>query len=106
MRGRTIGVGGVCNIGRAWCACQHVRSKVAAQREHAGQVDLEHLVPIRLGKLVRWVPALDARARHEDRHVVAVGEDFRRHAGDFGLAGEVGRVDCRLAPERFDGEFG
>lgn len=43
-------------------ARQHVRTEVTTQREDAGQIDLQDVVPVALRELVRWVSSLDARA--------------------------------------------
>jgi hypothetical protein len=64
---------------------EHVRAKIAAQREDGCQVDLEDFVPVAGGELVRWVTPLDPRAGDQDRDVVAVREDLGCQAGDVGL---------------------
>lgn len=57
---------------------EHVRPEIAAQREDRRQVDLHDFVPVAERELVGWMAPLDAGTGHQDRYVVAVGEDLLR----------------------------
>lgn len=85
---------------------QHVRAKVAAQREDGVEVDLHDLVEVGVGEPVARVPALDAGAVDEDADLVAVGEDLGRELGDGGGGAQVGGVDGGFAVEGEDGVTG
>lgn len=83
-----------------------MRADVAAEREHAGEVYLQHGVPVGVGELVRWVPLLDAAAVEQDVDSVAVGENFGGEAYYALVGGEVCGVDCGFAAEGLDRLFG
>jgi hypothetical protein len=53
-----------------------VRADFAAEGEDCAEVDLEHFVPVVVGKLVRGVAALDTTAIQENVDVVAIFEDL------------------------------
>jgi len=79
-----------------------VRADVAAEGEDGVEVDLEDGVPVRGGKLMGGVPALDAGAVEEDVDAVAGVEDGGDEGGDRGGGGEVGGVDGGSAAKSFD----
>lgn len=76
---------------------------VAAQREDACEIDLQHRVPVAVGELVRWVTLLDAAAVEQDVDSVAVAEDLGCELGDRVVGGEVCGVDCGFTTELLDG---
>ena len=78
---------------------------VAAEREDAREVHLEHGVPVAVWELVRGVPLLDSAAVEQDVDSVAVCYDLRCESCYRLVRGEVGGVDCCFAAELFNGLF-
>lgn len=83
-----------------------MRADITAEREGGGKVDLEDIVPVGVGELVRGMAALYTAAVEEDVDGMAVCEDGGDEGGDRGLVGEVGDVDGGFAAEGFDGGLG
>lgn len=81
---------------------EHVRAGVAAEREHGGEVHLQHGGEVGVGKGFAGVSDLDPGAVHEDAEGVPVCEDGGDEGRDGGGGGQVGGVDLGFAAEGFD----
>ena len=75
---------------------------VAAEREDAREVHLEHGVPVAVWELVSGMPFLYAAAVEQDVDSVAVAKDLGCELGDGVIRGKVCGVDCCLAAKLLD----
>lgn len=80
-----------------------MRPDVAAEGEDCVEVDLDHLVEVRVGELLAGVAPLDACAVDEDAYLVAVCEDSGDELGDVLGRRQVCGVDLGLATQGLDG---
>lgn len=78
---------------------------VAAQREDAREVHLEHGIPVTIRELMSGVPLLYATAVEQDVDSVAIAKDLGCELGDGFVRRKVCGVDCCLAAKLLDRLF-
>ena len=78
---------------------------VAAQREDAREVHLEHGIPVTIRELMSGVPLLYATAVEQDVDSVTIAKDLGCELGDGFVRRKVCGVDCCLAAKLLDRFF-